>query len=192
MSLSVKGKLLSASGAAVPWVLSLRVSLHITALMTWTSEVRERRNCSFLNTQAHAQTQNPSLYSSQHSEERAGFSKPCSVRAGEQEEDGRHPEQWTVFYTFCICMNCLWKGSSVLSKEVGEPLFWSIMHLHFVRNRNDKMTKRKKWIKHVYTWDNILRTSNLYPEKKTHSFLWICLLFLLTLLSIPIISKLKN
>lgn len=151
ISLHEKGKLVSASGDTVPWVLfPSHLSPHLAALTTWASGVGEGRKMSLLNTVALAQTENPSFYSSRHSRGRPGFSKPCSARACGQGKEGKHPEQQILFSTFCICMSGLQKGSSVLSKEVGEPLFWSIMHLHFVGNINDKMTKRKKQIKHVY------------------------------------------
>ena len=170
MSLSAKGKLVSASGATVPWLLSPRI-FHSISLPSQHGPLRLGREgkCS---TRAWAQTQNPSLYSSRHSQGRAGFSKPCSARAGGQEEGGKHPEQWTPFYTFRICMNCLWKGSSVLSKEVGEPLFWPIMHLHFVTNRNDKMTKKKKeerneW--NMFTPEIIFSGLQISTQRKRHT-----------------------
>lgn len=60
-----------------------------------------------------------------------------------------------------------------LLKEVGEPLLWSIMHLHF--NGNKEKWQKKKMNKTclllVIFWDNIFSTSNLYPEKR-RSFLY--------------------
>lgn len=134
-----------------------------------------KENVPFLTFWPKQRHKNLSVHSAPHSQGRAGVSKPCCGKVWGHQKQARRPRALASVSHLSRLYSVFGKAASLL-KKVGEPLLWSIMHVH-VDGNHEKQQRKMNATCLLLVYLRYFQYFKSLPREKTHSFLYMFVCF---------------